>query len=197
MHLWLVHHILWQQVPQFTWLWVKKPHPLKDIYFPVKNSGIFLIWKPFHSMDPLCCPFPLPFFNYCRHVLHTFRFTSGTITFHSIPFKSRPSRLTFRYMILISSQILPPSFPAKPYLCSWRMGHQQSSTSFLLFAQRHWDTTYSVLNDTLLLPANKRCINTGYSKHDGFTLHSIWENTAGICLLQKHFCSWSITGTEL
>lgn len=76
------------------------------------------------------------------------------------------------------------------------MGHQQSSTSFLLFAQCHWDTTYSVSNDTLLLPANKRCINTGYSKHDGFTLHSIWENTAGICLLQNHFCCWSITGME-
>lgn len=76
-HLLVVHHIPWQQVPQFTWLWVKKSRPLKDIYFPVKNSGNFF-FESYFIMDPVCCPFFLHFLNYCRHVIHIFHFTSGT-----------------------------------------------------------------------------------------------------------------------
>lgn len=76
------------------------------------------------------------------------------------------------------------------------MGHQQSSTTFLLFAQCHWVTTYSVFNDILLPPANERSTNTGYSAHGEFTLRSIWEDTTSICFLQKHFCPWSVAGME-
>jgi len=51
------------------------------------------------------------------------------------------------------------------------------------------------LNDTLLLPANKKCTNgdTPQMVNSGCR---IWENTTSICFLQNHFCPWSITGME-
>lgn len=60
-HLLVVAHILWQQVPQLMWLRVKKIYPLQEINLPVKDSDIFVVWKPFHSMDTACWPFFLHF----------------------------------------------------------------------------------------------------------------------------------------
>lgn len=108
-HLLVVRHILWQHFPQFMWLWIKKPHSLKDFCFPVKYSGIFLVLKPFLSMDPIFCP--LPFKKYYRHVLYIICFISPLWLVYG--FNSWHSRNTFHNMVLISR---PPSFPTKPYL---------------------------------------------------------------------------------
>lgn len=130
-HLLVVPHILWQRVPQFMWLWVKKPYPLQEINLPVKDSGVFLVWKPFHSIDPACCPFSLSFkYFFCGYVLNLFHFTSVTPTFHSKLFKS----------------CLQSSLFIIWYLLQARSCHPHSQQSFISLV-KGWD-----INKTLSPP---------------------------------------------
>lgn len=118
-HLLVVLHILWQRVPQLMWLRVKKwkkQHILsKRLIFQWRILVYFLFESPFTHQKIKCslfiCILIFFFLIFCRNVLNLLHFTSGTAAFHSTP------RLTFHgFMVFISSQILPPSFPTKLYV---------------------------------------------------------------------------------